>query len=150
MSASRLLVVNVPRVHRRRVNINESLLQSREHPPLQQEQEQEEEEEEVRVGVGSIPNMVVAWAEFWKRAKIYPEQTESVSEHVSSRHRRVRNHLHSMLQSNVSDTEESNSDVELELDETNTAVVCRGCRDKQANQTAHMDYGGCLYMGVVN
>jgi hypothetical protein len=146
MSTSRSLVVNVPRVHRRRDNISESLLQeetSRETP----REPTLSVSEEARIGVMSIPNMV--WAEFWKRVKIYPEQTESVSEHVSSRHRRVRNQLQSNA---ISDTESNSSDEEdeeLELDET-VVVVCRGCRDKQANQSAHMDYGGCLYMGVVN
>ena len=28
---------------------------------------------------------------------------------------------------------------------TATVVECRGCRDDQANQLAHMDLGGCLY-----
>jgi len=137
MSTSRSLVVNVPRVHRRRDNISESLL-------LQEETSSEPTTlsvlEEAHIAMPSIPNMVVAWAEFWKRAKIYPEQTESVSEHVSSRHRGVRN------QERDYETESSDDDDEPEC----IVVVCRGCRDKQANQTAHMDYGGCLYMGVVN
>jgi hypothetical protein len=136
MSTSRSLVVNVPRVHRRRDNISESLLQEE----TSSEPTTLSVSEEVRVGVVRIPNVVVAWVEFWKRAKIYPEQTESVSEHVSSRHRGVRNQ--------ESDYEtESSDDGETECI---VVVVCRGCRDKQANQTAHMDYGGCLYMGVVN
>lgn len=27
----------------------------------------------------------------------------------------------------------------------NTATECTGCLENQANQQAHMDYGGCLY-----
>lgn len=27
-----------------------------------------------------------------------------------------------------------------------TKIICQGCIEGQANQLAHMDFGGCLYM----
>ena len=27
----------------------------------------------------------------------------------------------------------------------NNEITCQGCLEEQANQQAHMDYGGCLY-----
>jgi len=47
------------------------------------------------------------------------------------------------------DLYESVSDLE-DHPENTTDTCCRGCRENQPNQLAHVDYGGCLYERAVS
>lgn len=145
------------RVHRRGNAIRESLQQEvqgtdqetdRQENDRQENDRQGDEQGVVQVddGVFIGLNLFANWLDFWRQAKIYPEPTveyPDTSAYVSSRQRQRRGTMN-RIRANVSDTD---SDLDSEDEETTT---CSGCRDKQANQVAHMDYGGCLYVGVVN
>ena len=147
------------RVHRRGDAIRESLQQGREQQGDEQQEQQgdgqqgDEQQEEMKDdGVFIGLNLFANWLEFWKQAKIYPEPTveyPDTSAYVSSRQRQRRGAINRMrANAYVSDTD---SDLDSgDEEQEQEATTCTGCRDKQANQVAHMDYGGCLYVGVVN
>jgi hypothetical protein len=139
------------RVHRRGDAIRESLQQGQEQQgDGQQGDGQQEEMKDDGVFIGL--NLFANWLEFWKQAKIYPEPTveyPDTSAYVSSRQRQRCGAMNRMrANAYVSDTD---SDLDSgDEEQEQEATTCTGCRDKQANQVAHMDYGGCLYVGVVN
>jgi hypothetical protein len=145
----RRLSPSLSRVHRRRFIISESFQESQEGTEVESQSTQDEakeaKEEEQLLNI-----IAVNWTDFWKRVKIYPEQPVEYSDasgYVSSR-QRSRNPVQARVRARsnayVSDTE-SESDTE-----SNTLVItCQGCKDGQANQMAHMDYGGCLCNDVV-
>ena len=142
------------RVHRRGNAIRESLqqeVQGTDQGTDRQGTDQQGNDQgivQVDDGVFIGLNLFANWLDFWRQAKIYPEPTveyPDTSAYVSSRQRQ-RHRTMNRIRANayVSDT---GSDLDSEDEE---ATTCSGCRDKQANQVAHMDYGGCLYVGVVN
>ena len=132
------------RVHRRMENIRESLLGD-----IETQEGAVAQDEEMTEGIieGFTNLVAVNWSDFWKRARVYPEHRVAypdASEHVSSRQRPI------IERSNMSDTDdESVADDTEPIDTERDIITCRGCRDGQANQMAHMDYGGCLCNDVV-
>ena len=146
------------RVHRRGDAIRESLQQGDQGREQEQEQEQQGDDQREQRGQGVVQvddgvfiglNLFANWLDFWKQAKIYPEPTveyPDTSEYVSSRQRQRRGAMNRIrANAYVSDT-----DSDLDSGDEEEVSTCSGCRDRQANQVAHMDYGGCLYVGVVN
>ena len=139
------------RVHRRRDVISESLRESQETFDIEAQPQLLEEDAE-----GSIVNLIaVNWSEFWKHARIYPEQPveyADASEHISSR-QRLRNEVLARVRERsnayVSDTDSESDTEENIVILPRREITCRGCKDGQANQMAHMDYGGCLYDVIV-
>ena len=140
------------RVHRRRDVIIESLQDSQETSDIESQSPVLEEE---RVGLTLIKQIAVNWSEFWKQSRIYPEQQVAypdASEYVSSRQRpinEVQARARSRSNAYVSDTDSESDTENIEI-VPRREITCQGCKDGQANQMAHMDYGGCLYVGVVN
>ena len=143
------------RVHRRGDAIRESLQQGDQGREQEQEQQGDDQGEQRGQGVVQVAqddgvfiglNLFANWLDFWKQAKIYPEPTVDTSDYVSSRQRQRRGTMNRIrANAYVSDT-----DSDLDSGDEEEVSTCTGCRDRQANQVAHMDYGGCLYVGVVN
>jgi len=140
------------RVHSRREGIRESLLAT----DIETQEGSVAQDEEMAEGIieGFANLVAVNWSDFWKRAKIYPEHCVAypdASVHVSSRQRprnEVQANIRARSNAYVSDTDDE-SDTEDVIEPPCDIITCQGCRDKQANQMAHMDYGGCLCNDVV-
>ena len=149
------------RVHRRGNAIRESLQQEvqgndQQGNDQQGNDQQGNDQQEGDQGIVQVDdgvfiglNLFANWLDFWRQAKIYPEPTTEypdTSAYVSSRQRQ-RHRTMNRIRANayVSDTDD-----DLDSEDEEETTTCSGCRDKQANQVAHMDYGGCLYVGVVN
>lgn len=105
------LYIQMSRVHRRRNVIRESLLQDDSRPETETVEPHQQPETP-----NYIKNMVNL--DFWKRARIYPDQPvpyPDASQHVSSRRRRQ---IPQRERANayVSDDTESESDMDFESD----------------------------------
>jgi hypothetical protein len=109
------MYVEISRIHRRNDLIKNS---------LQQEGIQGEEKEEAPETMESNNNPLinltptVNWLDFWKRAKVYPEQLVAypdASQHVSSRRRRSPGFQKERARANayVSDTDDSDSEEDV-------------------------------------
>ena len=140
------------RVHRRMENIRESLLGD-----IETHEGAVSQDEEMAEGIieGFTNLVAVNWSDFWKRARVYPEHRVAypdASVHVSSRQRprnEVQANIRARSNAYVSDTDDESDDDTKPIDIERDIITCRGCRDGQANQMAHMDYGGCLCNDVV-
>lgn len=150
MSSNRTVYIPIAtrsRVHRRREVIIDSF-QDGQVVDIETHNTQEGFEEEHREGIANL--IAINWTDFWRRVKIYPDRPVAypdASGYISSR-RRTRHQVQSVASAYLSDT-----DSESEIDEIVPCrageTTCMGCKDGQANQTAHMDYGGCLCNDVV-
>lgn len=58
---------------------------------------------------------------------------------------KIINILHDVLSILTSSENIQNSVDDYGKDIMSESTICTGCLENQANQQAHMDYGGCLY-----
>jgi hypothetical protein len=101
------MYIQISRVHRRRFAINDSLLQDEYDTNLETNPETEEMTV-IAETVCSELKPAVNWLDFWKRARVYPEQLTAypdASNHTSSRHRR-REFQRARANAYVSDTDD--------------------------------------------
>jgi len=157
MSSNRTVYIPIAtrsRVHRRREVIIDSFQDGQvvDVETHNTQETQEGLEEEHREGIVNL--IAINWTDFWKRVKIYPDRPVAypdASGYISSR-RRTRHQVQSVA-SDVASAYLSDTDSESGMDEIAPCrageTTCMGCKDGQANQTAHMDYGGCLCNDVV-
>ena len=102
------MYIQISRVHRRRFAINDSLLQDEYETNLVTNPETNPETEDVTETGCTNLKPAVNWLDFWKRARVYPEQLTAypdASNHTSSRHRR-REFQRARANAYVSDTDD--------------------------------------------
>ena len=104
------MFIQISRVHRKR----NSMIQE-EDLPQEEGKEELTPETEITQEVVEI-NSTLNWIDFWKRARVYPEQEVSypdASRHISSRQRRRPDFQRQRANAYVTDTDDSDSEPDI-------------------------------------